>query len=419
MGQNSWPNSELNITAAISMCELINKPKQFVAVSPHYVVDKIEWIQCRYLFVQVKGTARASKQPFPRPMKQQALGYLAQDPLRQLVGPDSATVQIPLSAIPARRRDARTSGKTQAKVMASGSSGSARTQPALSDEYESVDDSTDKAGDDNDGYLAELDDILASDDEDENRQMVRKRRRSLSDKDMENLRPVKLTTAMQNATTPSRPPLGNSSDFQPGVLDLNTIPRLIEPTWASSSQAALQRLGRDIKDLQKTQAQSDINSLGWYVNFDNLNNMFQWIVELHSFAPELPLAKDMKARNCSSIVLEFRFGASYPISPPFVRVIHPRFLPFAQGGGGHVTAGGAICSELLTNSGWLPSLSLEKVLIEVRMNLCELDPPARLDHGSGSYGILEAIGAFRRAATAHRWQVPSDLEMIEKMATRF
>ncbi|KAJ7474937.1 hypothetical protein FB451DRAFT_1247033 [Mycena latifolia] len=29
----------------------------------------------------------------------------------------------------------------------------------------------------------------------------------------------------------------------------------------------------------------------------------------------------------------------YPIGPPFFRIITPRFLPFIQGGGGHVTGG--------------------------------------------------------------------------------
>ena len=34
------------------------------------------------------------------------------------------------------------------------------------------------------------------------------------------------------------------------------------------------------------------------------------------------------------------------MSPPFVRVIRPRFLGFQQGGGGHVTIGGALCMQV-------------------------------------------------------------------------
>jgi ubiquitin-conjugating enzyme E2 Q len=76
--------------------------------------------------------------------------------------------------------------------------------------------------------------------------------------------------------------------------------------------------------------------------------MYQWIVELHSFDDGLPLAKDMKKAGIKSVVLEIRFGKDFPMSPPFVRVIRPRFLPFMSGGGGNVTAGGAMCMELLT-----------------------------------------------------------------------
>lgn len=51
----------------------------------------------------------------------------------------------------------------------------------------------------------------------------------------------------------------------------------------------------------------------------------------------------MKQKGVKSILMEIRFGDSYPFSPPFFRVVHPRFLPFIHGGGGHVTGGGSIC----------------------------------------------------------------------------
>ena len=57
--------------------------------------------------------------------------------------------------------------------------------------------------------------------------------------------------------------------------------------------------------------------------------------------------------------MEIRFLPSFPHAPPFFRVIRPRFRPFmevgsrvlfafvlkcVQGGGGHITAGKAVCS---------------------------------------------------------------------------
>jgi ubiquitin-protein ligase len=116
------------------------------------------------------------------------------------------------------------------------------------------------------------------------------------------------------------------------------------PAWATTS--ATKRLQADFKALLKVQNSEPLHELGWYIDPNLVTNMYQWIVELHSFDPTLPLAKDMKAKGFKSIVLELRFGKDYPMSPPFVRVIRPRFLGFQQGGGGHVTAGGALCMEV-------------------------------------------------------------------------
>ncbi|KAF5001474.1 hypothetical protein FDECE_10937 [Fusarium decemcellulare] len=405
-GGHCWPNSELRVTSAISICEIINEPTKFICTNPHFVVNKIEWIQCRYLFVQCR--ALASQQTAYQKQKSPT-SYLNQDPIHELKGPDRQTVNIPLSAIPATRR--RALGQ-QSSVNKQGVT---KDNPIMLDGVD--DDMREEIND-------ELDELLASDDEDQGNRikMVRKRRRASTDSGLGEQRPSKLTTAMQDSTNPTRLQSGQTTPFQPGSLDIGSLPKLVEPTWAASSPAALRALNKDIKDLQKMQSGTDLASLGWYIDFEKLDNLFHWIVELHSFDKNLPLAQDMMRAGCSSIVLELRFGASYPISPPFVRVVRPRFLPFAQGGGGHVTAGGAICSELLTNSGWSPALSLEKVFIEVRTNLCDIDPPARLDSSSNreviDYNILEAVEAFRRAATTHRWQIPSDLEMITAMAAQ-
>lgn len=74
----------------------------------------------------------------------------------------------------------------------------------------------------------------------------------------------------------------------------------------------------------------------------------------------------------NSIIFEIRFPSTFPLAPPFFRIIKPRLLPFIQGGGGHVTGGlvcsiysssdansltgGSMCMDLLTSDGeheWL------------------------------------------------------------------
>lgn len=196
------------------------------------------------------------------------------------------------------------------------------------------------------------------------------------------------------------------TDYIPGSLDYTTLPMLEMPAWASSG--ATSRLMRDFKDLIQVQNKEPLHELGWHIDEDKIENMYQWIIELHSFESTLPLAKDMKAKHIKSIVLEIRFGKDYPMSPPFVRVIRPRFLTFMEGGGGHVTSGGAMCMELLTNDGWSAVSSIESVLLQVRMAISSPDPrPARLSlRGPGDYGVGEAVEAYMRACSVHGWTVP-------------
>jgi ubiquitin-conjugating enzyme E2 Q len=196
------------------------------------------------------------------------------------------------------------------------------------------------------------------------------------------------------------------TDYVPGTLDYSSLPMLQMPAWAT--QGATKRLMKDFKDLITVQNSTPPHELGWHIDEDKMDNMYQWIVELHSFESTLPLAQDMKKANVKSVVLELRFGKDYPMSPPFVRVIRPRFLGFAQGGGGHVTAGGAMCMQLLTNDGWSAVSSIESVLLQVRMAISSLEPkPARLEQGGRvDYGVGEAVEAYMRACAVHGWTVP-------------
>lgn len=202
--------------------------------------------------------------------------------------------------------------------------------------------------------------------------------------------------------------------FVPGSLDQDRLPLLNPPSYATTS--ATLRLNKELRTILKTQQATPLHELGWYINKDLVENVYQWIVELHSFDPTLPLAKDMEKAGVTSIVLEIRFGKDFPHSPPFVRIIRPRFVPFMSGGGGHVTGGGAMCMELLTNSGWSAVSSIESVLLQVRLAISSLEPkPARLEITSKyqvqrDYGTAEAMDAYIRSCRAHGWQVPKDFQ---------
>jgi hypothetical protein len=66
--------------------------------------------------------------------------------------------------------------------------------------------------------------------------------------------------------------------------------------------------------------------------------------------PTSPNFRYKRQTGKDHIVIHLKFSGDYPFKPPFVRVVEPVFV-FRTG---HVTLGGAICMELLTNSGWKP-----------------------------------------------------------------
>ncbi|KAK4132871.1 hypothetical protein BT67DRAFT_63295 [Trichocladium antarcticum] len=391
----TWPNSGLMASTCLSLNEIINAPDEFVSRDPHYVVSQLDWHQCRYLFVRTPGAtiqAVTHKSKASRNQVVDGQTFYPQAKGSEVFGQDGAPLQMPLSAVPLRT------------IGAGGGTTPGPSKRAV----HRLEDSDDEDADDVS--------ILFTDDE-----FVvvcgPPSKKSASRGSSIDIGAVR----ERDATAPPTPASmgGSLTDFEPGSLDLSSLPRLEPPSFATP--AATKALSCELAKLQSLQAKTPLHELGWYMDCDQVTNLFQWIVELHSFDPDLPLAQDMKRVGIASVVLELRFGGDYPFSPPFVRVIRPRFLPFLEGGGGHVTAGGAMCMELLTSSGWSPANSMESVFLQVRMAMCSLDPkPARLDMaraGAGGgmvgprndYGVGEALDAFMRAATAHGWGVPEGL----------
>ena len=121
-----------------------------------------------------------------------------------------------------------------------------------------------------------------------------------------------------------------------------------------------------------------------------------------------------------TVELEVSFGADFPSSPPFVRVVAraisrlhlgcisaasrqvvaPRFAFHT----GHVTVGGSICMELLTSTGWSADYSIDSLLVLVRQTM--LDGGGTLDTRLAHvpYDEAEARNAFQRVARQHGWK---------------
>lgn len=70
------------------------------------------------------------------------------------------------------------------------------------------------------------------------------------------------------------------------------------PPPVDSTPGATMALQREYNAIMKEQAHAEKNNavatLGWYMPPEfNGENLFQWVIEMHSFDPSLPLAKDM------------------------------------------------------------------------------------------------------------------------------
>eukprot|EP00953_Heterococcus_sp_UTEX-ZZ885_P024576 13436-Heterococcus_DN1.PRE.4 len=120
---------------------------------------------------------------------------------------------------------------------------------------------------------------------------------------------------------------------------------------------------RLMKDLQRMM-RSDTASLGFSLEPVNEDNMTLWKVKLFGFT-DCPLEADMvrlqAEKGMDHIEVEMRFTDDYPYSPPFVRVVFPRFMKSTG-----FILNGAFCFELLTKQGWTPTNDIESVLIQIR-----------------------------------------------------
>ncbi|EAW10816.1 putative ubiquitin conjugating enzyme [Aspergillus clavatus NRRL 1] len=383
----SWPQSRLGIQACISLNEVVNVPAEFKSRSPHYVVPQLDWIQPRYLFAKCRHLS-AGCDAVVRP----SFVY-KQDSNYPVYGPCGELIEIPMSAFSSQRRrslmalmDAK-AGDTKSFPLAPAGHKQGLCDPPSTPPVANT--ALIEQEDDNISQATTFEDmqLLLSDTEDD-----------LRDKMTEPSQPCKSCI---------------ESNFDPGTLDKYSFRLLTPPEYATTPATRI--LQQHLQATLKVQARENIHDLGWYIDPDLINTVYQWVVELHSFDPALPLAKDLKAANLKSVLIELRFPPRFPMAPPFVRIIRPRFLEFAAGGGGHVTAGGAMCMELLTNSGWLPTASIESVLLQVRMALTNTDPrPARLagTHSRMDYGVGEAVEAYKRACIAHGWQIPEDIQQL-------
>jgi len=168
---------------------------------------------------------------------------------------------------------------------------------------------------------------------------------------------------------------------------------------STGSQTAVLRLVKDLKAIKNVSADFGITGQ------PRGNNLFMWDIELSNIPESSRLGKDLisygqKYKEKPVIKLDVQFPSEYPFSPPFIRVLKPRFQFLT----GHITVGGSICMQALTKSGWCPANDLESILIQVRTEILS-DPKASLDSSKPNvpYSEEEAKVAFTRMLQKYGW----------------
>lgn len=160
------------------------------------------------------------------------------------------------------------------------------------------------------------------------------------------------------------------------------------------------RLMKEIINIQKQNGIIDDSGLLYFFNFNDENmTIITFDLPLDNFEKDSDIYKDLVKYGYESVKVEMDIQNGYPFSPPFVRIISPRFKFMT----GHITSGGSICMEILTNQGWSAALDLLKVLIVLKLEM--IAGGARLDPQSHSktYTVTEAKDAYKRMLKSHGW----------------
>ena len=168
----------------------------------------------------------------------------------------------------------------------------------------------------------------------------------------------------------------------------------------SSSSSATKRLLSEFQHLSTSK-----DCVGISVSFLE-DNLYTWLVSLdiNKFETPAQLKSDFQLYSNNthrppSLDFEVRFSHNFPFSPPFLRIVRPRFAFHT----GHVTVGGSICMQSLTPSGWIPVRTVESVFIEILFNMGEGGARLDLSKLRQDYSLEEAEEAFTRVAKQHNW----------------
>ena len=172
--------------------------------------------------------------------------------------------------------------------------------------------------------------------------------------------------------------------------------QLVSTTNSYIGNIRNKRLLMEIRNIMMRQSQESAN-IGDFKLCD-IEHTNIWNILIINIDKDTKLYADMVNYNIDNIHVEIRFENNYPLSPPFVRIIKPAFKRLT----GHVTQGGSICAEILTNQGWSPAINMESLLVTLKAVISE-DGRLDLDNAS-QYNLDSAKNSYINMLRVHGWQ---------------
>ncbi|KAK7060762.1 hypothetical protein VNI00_000494 [Paramarasmius palmivorus] len=256
-GQNRsspWRKSRVSPVNCVALVEIVNQPSHFISNNPYYVVQHTHWLICRYLLVKCSlandsssdKSSLATNDAAPPP-------HVKLDP-KQPVTMNNQAIEIPE---PGYQIDLLLQARRH--------------------EYQEED------NDEEDRQVFEYTETISTD-----KGKGRAPNNASADEDID----IEMMDA-SNMSSGERRPADDWVHDAEYVID--AIANLLPPPTLASPSATMS-VQRELRYMLKEQENAtSLKELGWYLPQDLLgDNLFQWILELHSFDDSLPIAQDMK-----------------------------------------------------------------------------------------------------------------------------
>lgn len=158
------------------------------------------------------------------------------------------------------------------------------------------------------------------------------------------------------------------------------------------------RTRRLLKEYKKIYILNPIKA-GFRIELAEEDNFDVWKIFITNFENNPKIKQDLERIGIREIEMEIIFPERYPIEPPFIRIVSPRFVYRT----GHITSGGSICMEVLTNSSWSPMYSLESLIVDIKCQIVEGNGQIDMENWRHKYTLREAQDSFYRVAQSYGW----------------